>query len=355
MMIRLALLSYILSFCIFQLSAQEDRGYKIFQFPTNQIPRVDGDASDWDMFNDSYTLGSDQLKEDEFGKLNDSLNLAIKVRVGWVKGMNRLYFLYEAFDNFWSFADQGLRNDIYEVVVDGDRSGGPFIEKFRADKNIDKWESFFNFHGQHAQNYHIFTPAYQKDWCMLWGPQQWLKTFPYANAAYNYSFKNGESGKLTLEFWISVYDMAALTPQESVASTFYDHKKIGLCWAVIDYDADTVQKDGFWNLSQHHTMYGNASELLTFELMPLEQQLNESIKANWKVDTIDLSERKVVFKDLSKGEITNWKWDFGDGESSSEQHPTHTYKAAGNYVVTLHIEGSEGTSKFSRVWDVSLK
>ncbi len=42
--------------------------------------------------------------------------------VGWVKGQNHLYF-YEAFDDYWDFARNDLHNDIFEVVVDGDRSG----------------------------------------------------------------------------------------------------------------------------------------------------------------------------------------------------------------------------------------
>ncbi len=30
------------------------------------------------------------------------------------------------------------------------------------------------------------------------------------------------------------------------------------------------------------------------------------------------------FTDLSTGEITSWKWEFGDGETSEEQNPKHT-------------------------------
>ena len=45
-----------------------------------------------------------------------------------MKGLNRLYFLYEGYDNYWDFAAPGLHNDIFEVVVDGDLSGGPLID-----------------------------------------------------------------------------------------------------------------------------------------------------------------------------------------------------------------------------------
>ena len=103
--------------------------FKIFQFPADKIPRIDGDTSDWSMVPDSYSIGMDQLKETVKGRgFNyDKKDLDVKVKVGWVKGLNRLYFLYEAYDNFWDFDDHSRHNDIFELVVDGDLSGGPLI------------------------------------------------------------------------------------------------------------------------------------------------------------------------------------------------------------------------------------
>jgi len=37
------------------------------------------------------------------------------------------------------------------------------------------------------------------------------------------------------------------------------------------------------------------------------------------------------------GEITAWIWDFGDGTTSPESDPAHTYDRAGTYVVTLTV------------------
>ncbi|MEM7374123.1 MAG: PKD domain-containing protein, partial [Bacteroidota bacterium] len=45
------------------------------------------------------------------------------------------------------------------------------------------------------------------------------------------------------------------------------------------------------------------------------------------------------FQDQSIGHIQQWKWEFGDGHSSSEQHPSHTYDQAGPYVVSLAVGG----------------
>ena len=53
----------------------------------------------------------------------------------------------------------------------------------------------------------------------------------------------------------------------------------------------------------------------------------------------------VPFKDVSTGEVTSRKWDFGDGGTSTEQNPTHTYSTAGNYPVSLTVNGPEGEKK----------
>src|SRR6185369_15047711 len=76
--------------------------YKVFQFPANMIPRVDGDASDWAMIPEQYVVG-------------------------------------------------------------GDLSGGPLIERFHPNKDVAQWDAHFSMHGVQAQNYHIFTPALGKD------------------------------------------------------------------------------------------------------------------------------------------------------------------------------------------------
>ncbi len=48
----------------------------------------------------------------------------------------------------------------------------------------------------------------------------------------------------------------------------------------------------------------------------------------------------IYFTDNSTGNPTVWNWDFGDGTSSINKNPTHTYASAGNYAVTLTISDS---------------
>jgi gliding motility-associated-like protein len=44
----------------------------------------------------------------------------------------------------------------------------------------------------------------------------------------------------------------------------------------------------------------------------------------------------VQFTDLSPGAVS-WSWNFGDGSTSTEQNPSHTYTSVGSYNVTLSI------------------
>ncbi len=81
----------------------------------------------------------------------------------------------------------------------------------------------------------------------------------------------------------------------------------------------------------------------------------KKIDAQWSFKVLDMDRRLVAFQDLSEGKVTSWKWDFGDGTTSTEQHPSHTYEKAGKYIVTLFIEGPEGKSRRAKVWDVALK
>lgn len=55
--------------------------------------------------------------------------------------------------------------------------------------------------------------------------------------------------------------------------------------------------------------------------------------------TVSISGNTVSFEDQSTadGGITGYTWSFGDGNSSNEQHPVHTYSHAGVYEVCLTI------------------
>jgi PKD repeat protein len=53
---------------------------------------------------------------------------------------------------------------------------------------------------------------------------------------------------------------------------------------------------------------------------------------------------KVQFTDKSTNSPTSWKWSFGDGKSSTDKNPAHTYSKAGKYTVSLTVKNAAGTN-----------
>ena len=336
--------------------------FKVFQFPRTMMPRIDGDATDWDMVGEEYIYRTDQLDGTLGGHPDgvDPADLDISVKVGWVKGLNRLYFLYEAYDDYWDFGlfdtneetrTKGYQNDIFEICVDADLSGGEFITNPQIDNAV---AGHIRFAGVHAQNYHIFTPPVNNQWCLVWGCQPWIAEFPWANYAYSYDFKPGEGGRLTLECWITPFDYASYDgPGQSVVSKLVENSIIAISWAVLDFDHG--QKDGIGNsnLTGIRESVRNASLLCAFRLMPLAETYVPALQAAWSFKVVDPDRRMVYFKDESIGDIESWEWHFGDGETSTEQSPVHEYKSPGiHYVVWLEVRGKDGISRHSKHWDV---
>ena len=52
---------------------------------------------------------------------------------------------------------------------------------------------------------------------------------------------------------------------------------------------------------------------------------------------------RVAFTNASVGEIEASTWSFGDGITSTLEDPTHTYRAAGTYTVSLTVSGEAGS------------
>jgi PKD repeat protein len=52
----------------------------------------------------------------------------------------------------------------------------------------------------------------------------------------------------------------------------------------------------------------------------------------------------VAFIDKSTGVHTSWKWNFGDGTTSTFKNPVHKYIKTGNYTVSLTVSNAAGNN-----------
>jgi PKD repeat protein/photosystem II stability/assembly factor-like uncharacterized protein len=51
----------------------------------------------------------------------------------------------------------------------------------------------------------------------------------------------------------------------------------------------------------------------------------------------------VSFTDTSSGAVSSWAWTFGDGQTSTQASPSHTYQNPGTYTVSLTVSGPSGS------------
>ena len=174
--------------------------------------------------------------------------------------------------------------------------------------------------------------------------------------------ENGKSSKLAT---IIVLDQGNLEPLIPVANfsvnvangyapltvKFTDQSEYvtGWSWSFGDGDTSTEQ-----NPAHTYSSAGNYTVNLTVSnanvtvsrlaMITVFEQPAVLPVANFSSNvTTDYAPLDVQFTDNSLN-ATGWKWDFGDGATSIEQNPAHTYSTAGNYAINLTVSNANGTA-----------
>ncbi|MFM1875759.1 MAG: hypothetical protein RL266_1496, partial [Bacteroidota bacterium] len=107
------------------------------------------------------------------------------------------------------------------------------------------------------------------------------------------------------------------------------------------------------------TFNGPGNQTIVATAYYTDQQLQETcvsthvdLVINSPISNFNLTEHcdgtAIPFTDASvpfgSSTISQWNWDFGDGNTSTQQHPTHLYSTSGTYSVSLEITSSDGCS-----------
>ena len=71
--------------------------------------------------------------------------------------------------------------------------------------------------------------------------------------------------------------------------------------------------------------------------------------------TSGFSPLTVNFQDTASGCPTSWLWDFGDGTTSTAQHPSHVYASPGTYEVSLTVSNGKGSDTETKTGYITVE
>ncbi len=113
----------------------------------------------------------------------------------------------------------------------------------------------------------------------------------------------------------------------------------------VEHPTHTYTQPGVYMVTLY--AYGESRKCVDSALVALPIEIIPGPKAYFgplanQVDTLQLPNATIQFIDSSQGAIRSWLWTFGDGHSSQEQHPIHTFEYPGSYIVTLRVEDTLG-------------
>lgn len=100
--------------------------------------------------------------------------------------------------------------------------------------------------------------------------------------------------------------------------------------------------------------YSSVSFSPNYRLGPLDDSpcdtlsLNNQPVAWWRSEQDTLDPLSIAFFDLAYYEPATWHWSFGDGATSEEQNPLHSYDSTGIYQVCLTVSNDYGADTLCR-------
>ena len=178
-----------------------------------------------------------------------------------------------------------------------------------------------------------------------------------------YEAKNLASSK-TLQF-ISVSDQLIVVPDNDALKfpekgilRLFLRDKVGLNAELVYYNKRTNNTftqliRGFCSTKQSVWPVGTAVEEAVGEdtltgILKIQETKILSPKALFRAfPTVGAPPLTVNFHTFSNSNSIRFFWEFGDGGSSFDKNPTHTYEAPGNYTITFRVITSLGAQGFT--------
>ncbi|MDR1393663.1 MAG: PKD domain-containing protein, partial [Bifidobacteriaceae bacterium] len=240
--------------------------------------------------------------------------------------------------------------DVYglvsEIVTHQIAVPGPPVPAFRSEATTGLVNVALDVHGASlVASSSQYSSSYAADIPIWWRG---------ANPTGSWCTLTGSTGG-----WV-VYDLGATYPLTAVAlrgySGTYGPKNVRVSLGTDPDDPDTFTPLVVGQLPQSAAR----AEWAALGAPAVGRYLRVDLEDNWGGPYTCLTSLEamsgalggptVQLTDLSRdpdlgGAITAWAWDFGDGDTSAEQNPEHTYTEPGVYAVTLAATDSEGLTR----------
>jgi len=94
------------------------------------------------------------------------------------------------------------------------------------------------------------------------------------------------------------------------------------------------EEEGYFDITLTATDDWGCNKTLTLDSLV---EVYQPIAEFSTIDTLSCSAHAVSFSNTSTGKGLRFSWDFGDGEKSAEENPSHTYAVEGTYDVCLTL------------------
>jgi PKD repeat protein len=173
---------------------------------------------------------------------------------------------------------------------------------------------------------------------------------------YGVTLTPGFAGSSYTEYWRIWADFNHDGDFEDVGEVLFEGSGSGAVSGSITVPADAAVGDTRLRVTLQYGGYPSSCGSFTYgEVEDYTLQISGATPGPQAAFSYAADGLTVSFTDESNppGGIISWLWNFGDGVSSTEQHPTHTYTAAGTYTVSLMVTDDGGMTDTASA-DVSV-
>ena len=118
----------------------------------------------------------------------------------------------------------------------------------------------------------------------------------------------------------------------------------------------TYNKNGTYNVSLTVTGPGGSNSTVKIGYISVSSPVPVKPVAAFSASpTLGIIPLNVQFTDQSTGVPTNYTWTFGDGNTSTEQNPSHVYSKVGKFTVKLTVKNALGSNSITKTKYIDVK